>query len=90
MNFNDLLVPLLPTTERYWTCINDVCYIEPFSFATTPIYWIGWGIVIGCILISGKRKTSSESSSNPKSAGRDSKKPKDDREPWEIELARLK
>ena len=85
MNFNDLLVPLLPTTDRYWTCINDICYIEPFSFATTPIYWIGWAAVMGCILLSRKKKPSKKlMRKDPKD------EPKDDREQWEIELARLK
>lgn len=83
MNINDLLVPLLPTSEQYLICTSDICFMEPFTFATTPIYWIGWGIVMGCILLTGKRKTkqSSKKMSVPK---------KDDREPWEIELARLK
>ena len=89
MNFNDLLVPLLPTSERYLICTSEACFMEPFTFATTPIYWIGWGIVMGCILLSGKRKTSSTKSlrnAAEKSVG----VKEDTREAWEIGLARLK
>lgn len=89
MNFNDLLVPLLPTSEKYLICTAEACFMEPFTLATTPIYWIGWGIVMGCILLSGKRKTSSTKSlrnASEKSVG----VKEDTREAWEIGLARLK
>lgn len=89
MNFNDLLVPLLPTSEKYLICTAEACFMEPFTLATTPIYWIGWGIVMGCILLSGKRKKSpSEKSVGVKEKSVGVKE--DTREAWEIGLARLK
>ena len=88
MNFNDLLVPLLPTSERYLICTSEACFMEPFTFATTPIYWIGWATVMGCILLSGKKKSSTSTKKLRRKELKD--EPKDDREQWEIELARLK
>ena len=58
----DLFTPLLPASEKYLICTDTFCWMSPFDFATTPVFWIGWGITIGIILMKQfkKKKQSDE------------------------------
>ena len=64
----DLFTPLLPATEKYLICTDTFCWMSPFDFATTPVFWIGWGITVGIIIMKQfitKKKSEEEPEERP-------------------------
>ncbi len=61
-----ILDPLLPVDRLI--CSETHCVMDPFGYALTPLFWIGIGLVILGLEISGrKRKASKTQVDKPRS-----------------------